>query len=115
MGGRNGLLRYDGAEFLNIPIISIANTQTQYANVNQAIDLYEDSRKQLWVATRSGLYIYNREREYLTEAKDAKTGLAPFAKNVVSSIDESPSGEILLASWNGLTIFQPESGQYLPF
>ncbi|HMY38657.1 MAG TPA: two-component regulator propeller domain-containing protein, partial [Marinagarivorans sp.] len=111
-GGRNALLRYDGAEFLNITIASDAGQQAEFRNVNQAIDLFEDSRKQLWVATRSGLYIYNREREYLTAAKDAKTQQALFAKNVVSSIDESPGGEILLATWNGVYVFDPHTGQY---
>lgn len=115
LGGRNALLRYDGAEFMNISIAQGSGPQAHYSNVNQAIDLFEDSRKQLWVATRSGLYIYNREREYLTEAKDAATEQALFAKNVVSSIAEVPSGEILLASWNGLNIFEPTTGRYHSF
>ncbi len=114
LGGRNALLRFDGTEFLNIPIYHEGDSTKEFRTVNQAIDLFEDSRHQLWVATRSGLYLYNREREYLTEAKDAKTHQALFAKNVVSSIDEGPKGEILLATWNGVYIFDPNSGQYRP-
>ncbi|HEY6529668.1 MAG TPA: two-component regulator propeller domain-containing protein [Cellvibrionaceae bacterium] len=112
LGGRNALLRFDGTELLNITISSGEGTNKQIKNVNQAIDLFEDSRHQLWVATRSGLYIYNRDREDLTEAHAHQ---ASFAKNVVSSIDELPSGEILLASWNGLYIYNSHTEEYRLF
>ncbi|RZA05971.1 MAG: hypothetical protein EOO68_05815, partial [Moraxellaceae bacterium] len=115
LGGRNALLRFDGAEFLNITIASGEGANKQFKNVNQAIDLFEDSRHQLWVATRSGLYIYNRDREYLIEVQNPHAREALFAKNVVSSIDELPSGEMLLASWNGLYVFDPRSKEYRLF
>lgn len=111
-GGRNGLLRYDGADFLNVTIATAEGQQAENTHVNQTIDLFEDSRKQLWVATRSGLYLYNSAREILVPVEDSQTHQRPFANNIVSSIAELPSGEILLASWNGLYVYSPTTGQF---
>lgn len=115
LGGRNALLRYDGVEFLNVKITANSGPQPQLKTVNQVIDLFEDSRRQLWVATRSGLFTYDRASEHLIEATDKDHGPSSFAKNVVSSIEEAPNGEILLGSWNGLYIFDPTTREYRQF
>ena len=60
-GGRNGLLRYDAYDFLPIHIEPDPADTTKPTNVSQTVDLFIDSRDRLWVATRLGLYQYDRD------------------------------------------------------
>lgn len=107
LGGRNALLRYDGYEFLTIPVADNAGDPNQTAAVNQVVDLLEDSHHRLWAATRSGLYRYDRERELLVPARDVHGKL--LFRVVTYALDEAPNGELLIGSGDGLYIFNPDT------
>ena len=106
LGGRNALLRYDGVEFVSIPQAN-PDDLTEQGPVTQVLDLFEDSHQNLWVATRSGLYKYNRDRELMVPLKNAE-GITMFTA-IVSSLGESPTGELLIGSGAGLHIFNTET------
>jgi ligand-binding sensor domain-containing protein len=64
LGGRNALLRYDGYEFLSIPIAgNDAKKNTEPLLVKQVVEIFEDSQQQLWISTRDGLFKYDRAHE----------------------------------------------------
>ncbi len=106
LGGRNALLRYDGVEFVSIPLAD-PDSFTEQGPVTQVLDLFEDSRKNLWAATRSGLYKYNPERQAMVPLKNAQ-GITMFTA-IVTALDESPTGELLIASRIGLQLFNTET------
>jgi diguanylate cyclase (GGDEF)-like protein len=107
LGGRNALLRYDGYEFLTIPVADNPQDLTQTSPVNQIVDLLEDSQQNLWAATRSGLYRYDREHELLVPVRNAQGALAFTV--VTYALDEGPDGELIIGSGDGLYIFNPKT------
>jgi len=106
LGGRNALLRYDGVEFVSVQLAN-PDDLTEQGPVTQVLDLFEDSRNDLWAATRSGLFKYNRDRELMVPLKNAD-GITMFTA-IVSSLDESPTGELLIGSGAGLHFFNTET------
>ncbi len=99
LGGRNALLRYDGYEFLNIPVINSDNTG-ETVSASQVVGLFEDSRNTLWVASRTGLFVYDRSKEVLYQLRD-KEGTILF-KESVNALGESPDGRLIVGTLNGL-------------
>jgi diguanylate cyclase (GGDEF)-like protein len=101
LGGRNALLRYDGYEFLNIPVVNSDNTG-ETASASQVVDLFEDSHHNLWVASRTGLFLYDRSREVLHQLRN-KQGNILF-RDAVYSLEESSDGQLLVGTSTGLLI-----------
>lgn len=106
LGGRNALLRYDGYEFLSI-LATDPLDPSKTAPVTQLLELFEDSRKDLWAATRSGLYKYDRDRELFIPQRD-KAGTSKLWE-VMYALAESPDGDILVGSSAGLHIINPKT------
>jgi diguanylate cyclase (GGDEF)-like protein len=106
LGGRNALLRYDGYEFLDIPAAD-PNNLSKLLPVPQTVEFFQDSRRNLWAATRSGLYKYDRNREVLLFQNDSKT--SPFMREIIYSLAESPDGDLLLGTSTGLYIFNTQT------
>lgn len=103
LGGRNALLRYDGYEFLNIAVANNPDDFTQVSPVTQILELMEDSRRILWAATRAGLYRYDRDREVLLPVQDQQGAL--LFRETIYALEESPDGELLVGTGNGLYRF----------
>lgn len=101
LGGRNALLRYDGYEFLNIPVIN----STQTSPAGQVVELFEDSRHNLWIGSRSGLYLYDRSYEGLRQLRNEE-GAIQF-RDAVFALEESPDGKLLIGTSSGLLIVDP--------
>jgi len=101
LGGRNALLRYDGYEFLNI-LAANPSDITKTIPLTQILELFEDSRHNLWAATRSGLYKYDRDREIFLRQIDVEGVLK--TDEAVYALAESPNGELLLGSSSGLYV-----------
>ena len=106
LGGRNALLRYDGYEFLSV-FATDAMEPTKVAPLAQVLELFEDSNQQLWVATRSGLYKYDRDREIFIPQRDP-IGASKLWE-VMYALAESPDGEILVGSSAGLNVVNPKT------
>ena len=99
LGGRNALLRYDGVEFLPI---SIANPEdfTPTKPVTQVLELMEDKDRNLWAATRNGLFKYEREREVMLPIVNQKG--EPIFREAIYALALTPGGELLIGSGGGL-------------
>jgi diguanylate cyclase (GGDEF)-like protein len=103
LGGRNALLRYDGYDFLNIPVANNLQDLTETSPVTQVLELLEDSHHNLWAATRSGLYRYDRNRELLLPVQNSQGTL--LFRETIYALAENPDGELLIGTGSGLSIF----------
>jgi ligand-binding sensor domain-containing protein/signal transduction histidine kinase len=106
LGGRNALLRYDGYEFLSIPIAgNDAKKNTEPLLVKQVVEIFEDSQQQLWISTRDGLFKYDRAHEIArgVNAQDGKT----IKIDRTLALAETPTGEILVGTYDGLIVLNP--------
>ena len=106
LGGRNALLRYDGYEFLNVPVVNF-NNSTQNASANQVVEIFEDSRQNLWVATRNGLFLYDRAHEVLRQPRNPQGDIQFWG--AVFALGESPDGKLLMGTAAGLFIVDTNS------
>jgi diguanylate cyclase (GGDEF)-like protein len=106
LGGRNALLRFDGFEFLSIQVANPDDLSPQ-GPVTQVLELLEDSHHNLWAATRSGLYKYDRDREIMLPLKNAQG--AGIFREIVYALAESPDGELLIGSGFGLHFFNTQT------
>lgn len=76
------------------------------------LDIAEDTKQQLWVATRGGgLNLFDRQSETFKHYR-IKDGLPD---DVVRSVAADNSGNIWLGSARGLTQFNPETGQFVTY
>jgi diguanylate cyclase (GGDEF)-like protein len=107
LGGRNALLRYDGYEFLKVNAVNNPQDLTQTSPANQVLELFEDSQHRLWAATRSGLYQYDRARELLRPLMNPEG--APFFREAIYALAESPKGELLVGTVNGFWIIDTKT------
>lgn len=108
-GGRNSLLRFDAYDFLQIKIESDPNDESKPTDVSQVVDLFVDSQNQLWVATRWGLYQYDRDREVLRRLK-AQSGVSVnFDRDVFNRVVELHNGTVLVSSYEGLFEINPKT------
>jgi diguanylate cyclase (GGDEF)-like protein len=105
LGGRNALLRYDGYEFLNILVADKPSDLTRTTPVTQVLELVEDRHKNLWAATRAGLYRYDRNLQLLVPVQN-ETGKLLF-REAIYALEESHDGELLIGAGSGLHIFNP--------
>lgn len=107
LGGRNALLRYDGYDFFSVPIETGKPAPDDFESVSQVVDIFEDSRQVLWVATRDGLFFYDRSREVLIKPVP-EDGNVPIAYNSGAvKILEAPTSEIVVAGPGGLLVVNP--------
>lgn len=107
LGGRNALLRYDGYDFLSVLIADDINNLSKMSPVTQVVEVMEDSRHDMWVATRSGLYKYDRNREALYHLKLQNSEHTALLRTAINALAEAPTGEILAGSGAGLLIIDP--------
>jgi diguanylate cyclase (GGDEF)-like protein len=109
LGGRNALLRYDGYEFLPIPAAKDPANLSETEPVNQVLELLEDRHHNLWAATRSGLYRYDRDHEVLLPINVPDELLE--AGGAINAIAESPTGDILIGTATGFGILNQSTGK----
>lgn len=109
LGGRNGFLRYDGYDFLSIPLVADLKDLSQTLPINQVIDLLEDSHQNMWVATRSGLLQYHRGFEILLRLNQSNGEDLQIYRDTVTSVAEAPNGEILAGAFAGLNVINPQT------
>ncbi len=94
-----GLKRYDSYQmksFVHNPndLLSLSND-----NVTK---IFEDSRKNLWVATFSGLDLFNRKTEKFHNYLNFEGRSTDFTSQYVNDIVEDNYGRLWIASGNGL-------------
>ncbi|GGY78134.1 hypothetical protein GCM10011613_23410 [Cellvibrio zantedeschiae] len=107
LGGRNALLRYDGYDFLRVNVAKSPSDLSQTTSANQVLELLEDSKQNLWAATRSGLYKYDRAHEVLLPLTNADG--SPLLLETIYALAESPDGELLVGTGNGFWILDTKT------
>ena len=98
-GGANGLIRYDGYEFREIRYQLDADAAKLAGESSKPVrftsDIFEDRRGRLWIATRSGIYIYSPTYETLKFVPDDPSQDLRVSITRVGRIEETRDGQIL--------------------
>lgn len=95
-GTETGLYRYDG---YNTELINTASANVHLSS-NDVIDLYEDSKRNLWIGTDNGINKLNANRDSLKSFLIPKSASSP-KKNIITAITEGYDGTIWCSSENG--------------
>ena len=107
-GTRNGLIRYDGYEFIpyrNDPL----DESSLSSNIIQ--DIYEDARGILWIGTDSGLNRFDRAEGKFTRYANDPADNTTLSRNSVTSLAEDASGALWVGTrGGGLDEFDPGTG-----
>lgn len=111
-GGSNALIRYDGYEAREIRPDVGKNEPYRKSAVKFVNDIFEDSQKNLWIATRIGLFQFNPRQEKLIEIKDDDKQIIKISITNTRRVIELPNGEILVCSVAGLFVMDPKSHSY---
>ena len=109
LGGRNAILRYDGNDFLPFDIQIDPQDSSKNILATQAVDLFEDSRQRLWVATRNGVLWFDRDKQVFKKLIHKEGQKHNIDTGTINKIVEAKSGEVLVASYAGLAVIEPHS------
>lgn len=112
LGGSNALIRFDGYEFRQFDVEENTSSIAEKVSIKFIQDLFEDSHKNLWIASQYGVYIYNPATEKVTQLKDDESQPLKITTSAFLRIRELPSGEIIACSFQGLFIIDPISLHY---
>lgn len=78
--------------------------------VDFVTDIFEDSKKRIWLVSYTGLYMYNGEfHEFISEKSNRQT----ISSNYVYTVFEDNNGTIWVGSANGLDKFVEDSSGFL--
>ncbi len=111
-GGSSALIRYDGYEFRQIYASAGGDKPDEKVGVKFVQHIFEDSRHTIWVATRTGIFQFNSNKEKLSQVSDNDNQEIKISTSDVTRIVELPSGEILGCSLSGLFVIDPQSLKY---
>ncbi len=101
VGGSNLLLRYSFTspdKYLNIPVPSNIDISDQTINCFFSFGDY------LWTGTTNGLYGINTQSNYYTHYQHNPKNSQSISSNIVMDIDKNNSGDIIVATRNGINI-----------
>lgn len=107
LGGRDGLARFDGYDLQLMSVQSDPNDPEKLEKMFAVVDLFEDSRHDLWAATRSGLFKYDRDKDVFVKLEPQNGQPVEIYQTTASSIAEAPTGEILVGAYAGLNVIDP--------
>lgn len=103
VGGKNLFLRYSNTiheKYTNVPIHSDINISDQTINCLYSVGDY------LWTGTMNGLYCINTQSSYLNLYQHNPKNPQSISSNTVMDVDKNDSGEIIVATRNGISVFQ---------
>ncbi|VUD68854.1 Sensor histidine kinase RcsC [Thalassocella blandensis] len=112
-GGLEGLVRYDGYNY-----VIFRNHPDDKTSISSNVvwDIFEDSKGVLWIATDGGLNRYNRKTGDFTRfQRDPDTSnyaMNSIASDLTRSIAEDQNGYLWIATYGGLSRFNPERTQF---
>jgi len=72
---------------------------------NNIMTIFEDSKKNIWIATRGGLNKFNK----MTKKFKLYTKRNGFPHNTIVGMQEDKNGKLWISSLNGLSLFDPET------
>lgn len=103
VGGKNLLLRYNAAareKYHEIPFTS--NLDFSQVTIN-ALFSFGDY---LWIGSQSGLFCLNTKKDQGTHYQHNPADQHSISSNFIMDIDKNDSGDIVVATRNGVNIFQ---------
>jgi ligand-binding sensor domain-containing protein/signal transduction histidine kinase len=109
LGGRNALVRYDGHNYIPIPLRIHPADPSHDIPASHVVDLFEDSRGTLWAATRKGVIRVDRDLRIATKFPDPINDEHNLHHSTINRIRETPQGDIVIGSYAGLSIVNPET------
>ncbi|TVZ40295.1 chemotaxis protein histidine kinase CheA [Alteromonadaceae bacterium 2753L.S.0a.02] len=109
LGGRNYLLRYNAYEFEKIYIDEGDANKENDKSPQFTTDIFQDSKGKLWITSHSGLFWFNQATGFLVQAEPANKGVEPLYSENIHSINELPSGELIVGLNYGFAIIDPNS------
>ena len=101
VGGNNLILRYSftsSEKYVNAPIPSTIDISDQTINCFFSFGDY------LWTGTTNGLYGINTLSNYYTHYHHNPKNSESISSNIIMDIDKNDSGEIIVATRNGINI-----------
>jgi len=100
-GTLDGLNKFDG---YNITVYRNSHTDLSSISDNSITVIFEDSRKNLWIGTRSeGLCLYNRKKDNFTVFKSDTKNQNSLVNNKVTSIIEDVFGNLWIGTEGGVS------------
>lgn len=100
IGTNDGLNKYDGYQFT---VYKNAPRSRQYFNSYEVMNIMEDSRQNIWIATkRGGLDLYNRETDQITNIVPSKDARRLVESMYVFCVLEDCDGKIWFGTLLGL-------------
>lgn len=118
LGTSNGLNCFDGRRNVIYRSSTLDNEHTLGSNFIRA--LYEDNQKRIWIGTDCGIYLYNRDNQFIRFNQCTEFGVSISSE--VSKIIQLPNEEIAIATLGqGIFFYNPKEGtliqqnQYTPY
>lgn len=113
-GGRNSLLRYDAYKFQNIQALEQRGKDLKKVSPYFVTDIIQDNQGGIWIASLSGLYKFDAEREILIRPKPQSGQLDPVLLGPLNDIEQLPTGELITGGEkSGIVIFDQSSLQII--
>lgn len=111
VGTTDGVFRFDGKQFIEF---RHQKGDTTSISNNYVKRLFEDSKGNIWMATKSGLNCYSVENETFTRHWN-KEGKVFEEINYIHYVMEDQYGKIWFGTYGGLFQLNPQSGEVLGF
>jgi len=112
-GTHNGIVRYDGYEFIIYTKIESDSTSLSTPYVES---IYWDSFDKLWVGTNNGgLFRFDPESEQFTHFKHISDDPYSISNSTVTSIAEDGNGDLWFGTINGLNLFNRKTEKFTQF
>lgn len=104
-GGKNHLLRYVKGRLGGYAQIQLPST-LDFSN--KTINTLFSLEDLLWIGTRDGLYCTKNDGSYFVKYQHNPDDYNSLSSNYVTDISRIESGEIIVATWNGVNILKDE-------
>lgn len=118
LGTSNGLNCFDGRRNIVYRSATLDNKHTLGSNFIRT--LYEDDQKRIWIGTDCGIYLYNRDNQFVRFNQCTEFGVSISSE--VSKIIQLPNGEIAITTLGqGVFFYNPkentltQQNQYTPY
>ena len=112
-GTRNGLNKYNGAEFTLYETIDGDSTSLSQ---NQITSIYQDSKGNIWVGTlEGGLNLYNSKKDAFSHFRHAPNNPSSLSDNSVFTIYEDVTHNLWVGTANGLNLFSSTKKSFIQY
>ncbi len=102
-GGRDGLLRYDGYQFITLEL-ELDDPNGTRKRVSNVMDILQDSRGDIWVASRGGLLRLDQDLLVLKKLSPEDGQNHTVYHDTVNRLGEAPDGRIIVGAYGGLIL-----------